>query len=300
MAQQPTHVQPSRPPPPDAVPVAIVCGAGRLPLQVAEAASARGRGVLLIGLRGIADPAIERFPHIWIRLGQGRGLRRALTEHGCRQICFIGALTRPRFSSLRFDWESIRLAGRVARLYLGGDDRLLSGIVRLIGQEAGIEVVAPHDVAPEILAPAGPLGGRRPGERDLADIRVGLACLQSMSIHDVGQAVVVGQGRVLAVEAAEGTDAMLERVADLRRQGRIGLPAGTGVLVKAPKAGQDRRIDLPALGPRTVAGAARAGLAGIAVVAGSTVVAEPAELARAANQAGLFVFGVPEEALSQP
>jgi DUF1009 family protein len=278
-----------------AAPVAIVCGAGRLPLQVAKAAVARGRPVFLLGITGIADPAIAGFPHTWIKLGQGGRAHRLLWEQGCREICFIGGLTRPSFSSLSFDWRTIRVAARVAKLFIGGDDRLLSGIITIVEQEGGIKVVAPHEVAPEILAPEGPLGRRQPSERDLADIRIGLSCLRAMSAHDVGQAVVVGRGHVLAVEAAEGTDAMLQRVAELRRLGRIRLPEGTGVLVKAPKAGQDRRIDLPALGPRTVQGAAGAGLAGIAVTAGATVVAEPDELAATADRAKLFVVGVPEE-----
>jgi len=276
-------------------PVAIVCGNGRLPLQVAEAATARGRPVFLLGIVGIADPAIERFPHTWIKLGQGGRAHRLLTERGCREVCFIGGLTRPSLSSLSFDWRTIRLAGRVAKLFIGGDDKLLSGIIDLVETEGGLKVVAPHDVAPEILAPAGPIGRREPSAAELADIRLGLDCLRAMSAHDVGQAVVVGRGRVLAVEAAEGTDAMVDRVAELRRVGRIRLPDGTGVLVKAPKAGQDRRIDLPALGPRTVLGAERARLAGVAITAGAAVVADPVELVAVADRAGLFVYGIPGE-----
>jgi DUF1009 family protein len=113
---------------------------------------------------------------------------------------------------------------------------------------------------------------------------------------DIGQGVVVGHGHVLAVEAAEGTDAMLDRVAELRRRGRVRLPQGAGVLVKAPKTAQDRRIDLPALGPVTVECAARAGLAGIAIAAGASVIADPAEVAAVADRTQLFVIGVPEDA----
>jgi DUF1009 family protein len=122
-----------------------------------------------------------------------------------------------------------------------------------------------------------------------------MACLVAMGAHDIGQGVVVGRGHVLAVEAAEGTDAMLDRVAELRRRGRIRLPAGVGVLVKAPKTAQDRRIDLPALGPNTVDGAVRSGLAGIAVTARASVIADPAELVATADRAGLFIVGVPED-----
>ncbi len=133
---------------------------------------------------------------------------------------------------------------------------------------------------------------RAPQERDRADIARGLALLNATSPFDIGQAVVVANNQVLAVEGPEGTDRMLARVAELRRNGRIRSPTGTGVLVKAPKLGQDHRIDLPAIGPPTIEAAAAAGLAGIAVVAGSTIVAEPERIAAAADRAKIFVIGV--------
>ena len=138
------------------------------------------------------------------------------------------------------------------------------------------------------------MGKRAPSERDQADIATGLAVLAAMGAFDIGQAAVVAAGHVLAVEAAEGTDAMLSRVADLRRLGRIRYPVGVGVLVKAPKVGQDRRFDLPSIGPQTVAGVIRAGLAGLAVVAGGTIMAEPEVVANAADRGKIFVVGVPD------
>jgi DUF1009 family protein len=116
--------------------------------------------------------------------------------------------------------------------------------------------------------------------------------LRAAGPFDVGQAVVVAGKHVLAVEAIEGTDQMLARVADLRANGRLRALAGPGVLVKAPKVGQDRRFDLPSIGPQTVEGVARAGLAGIAVLAGAAVIAEPGRLVRAADRANIFVVGV--------
>jgi DUF1009 family protein len=126
------------------------------------------------------------------------------------------------------------------------------------------------------------------------DIARGFALLAAMSAFDVGQAAIVAGRRVLAVEAAEGTDAMLDRVAAMRESRRIVLPAGSGVLVKAPKRRQDRRFDLPSIGPGTVTRAAAAGLAGIAVIAGATIVAEPQRLVEEADRAGLFVVGCPD------
>ena len=137
------------------------------------------------------------------------------------------------------------------------------------------------------------MGSRQPSEIDRLDIQRGLALLHATGPFDVGQAAVVSDNRVLAIEAAEGTDQMLERLAELRgKRPASGPGKARGVLVKAPKPAQDRRIDLPSIGPRTVEGVARAGLAGIAVVAGSTIVAEPDRIAAVADNADVFVVGV--------
>jgi DUF1009 family protein len=208
---------------------------------------------------------------------------------------FVGTALRPPLRSLRIDWLTLRLLPRIVRAYRGGDDHLISSIARVF-EDYGFRIVAPHEVAPEILMPAGPIGSRVPSERDRADIARALALLEATGPFDMGQGAVVAGGHVLAVEAAEGTDAMLARVAELRARGRIATPLGTGVLVKAPKPQQDRRFDLPAIGPRTVEEAARAGLAGIAVVAGSTIIAESAAVALAADTAKIFVVGIPAQA----
>ena len=159
-------------------------------------------------------------------------------------------------------------------------------------EHSGFRVVGAHEIAPDILIPEGPIGSLLPSARDRADIDHGLALLAAIGSFDIGQAVVVAANHVLAVEAAEGTDAMLQRIVELRARGRIPAPPGVGVLIKAPKPGQDQRFDLPTIGPRTVAEAARAGLAGIAVVAGGSIIAEPVAVAAAADKAGIFVVGM--------
>jgi hypothetical protein len=271
-------------------PLAIVCGGGGLPLRVADAVAARGRGVFMLAIRGAASEEIERFPHAWIKLGEARLPLRLLEERGCREVCIIGHVPRPRLTELRVDRVSLRVAARLARLWIGGDDQLLSGIARIMEGDFGLKIVGAHEVVPEILAPLGPLTRRRPNAAELADIDKGFALLGALGPHDVGQAVVVAEGRVLAIEAAEGTDAMIDRVASLHRQGCF--TDGVAVLVKGPKPTQDRRLDLPTIGPRTVAGAARAGLAGIAVAAGATILTEIDAVVAAADQANLFVVGV--------
>jgi DUF1009 family protein len=171
---------------------------------------------------------------------------------------------------------------------------LLAGAAS-IAESGGLRVVGLKEVAPEVFVPEGVLGRYQPVERDKADIARALNVIAALGPFDVGQAAIVANNNVLAVEAADGTDNMLSRIADLRRQGRVTSPVGVGVLVKAPKPGQDRRFDLPSIGPRTIENAARAGLAGVAVTAGSTIIAEAEEVAAAADRAKIFVIGVPED-----
>ncbi len=151
-----------------------------------------------------------------------------------------------------------------------------------------------HDVAPEIFVPEGVLGRCQPSERDRCDIAQALKVIAALGPFDVGQGAIVANNHVLAVEASEGTDNMLVRIAELRHQGRVTTSPGVGVLVKAPKPGQDRRFDLPSIGPRTIENAARAGLAGIAVAAGSTIIAEPAQVSALADRERMFFIGVRE------
>jgi UDP-2,3-diacylglucosamine hydrolase len=272
-------------------PIAIICGGGSFPGAVAEAAIRRGRQPVMFGLKGWADPNIvERYTHHWIFIGQiGRFVRLAQSER-CRDVLFIGTLVRPPIRDLRLDWQTIRMMPRLVAAFRGGDDRLLSGIAN-IAETVGLRVIGLADVAPEIFMPRGPLGRHVPSERDHADIARGLKLIAALGPFDVGQAAVVANNHVLAVEAAEGTDNMLARIVELRRQGRVTAAPGTGVLVKAPKPGQDRRFDLPSIGPRTVERAASAGLAGIAVAAGSTIIAEAAAVIAAADRAKIFVVG---------
>jgi UDP-2,3-diacylglucosamine hydrolase len=276
-------------------PIAIICGGGSFPGAVAKAAAQRGRRPVMFAIKGWADgKMVEQYPHHWIALGQaGRFLRLAAAEH-CREVLFIGTLLRPPLSQIRLDWQTIRLMPRIVRTFRGGDDRLLSGIAAFF-EENGLRVVGLCDVAPDVVIPEGVLGRCEPSPRDRSDIARALNLLAVLGPFDVGQATVIADNHVLGVEAAEGTDNLLLRIADLRRQGRVATPERVGVLVKAPKPTQDRRFDLPAIGPQTIANAASAGLAGVAVVAGNTIIAEAADVVAAADRAGLFIVGVPED-----
>ncbi|MBX6328473.1 MAG: UDP-2,3-diacylglucosamine diphosphatase LpxI [Pseudolabrys sp.] len=273
-------------------PLALICGGGSLPLAVADSVAARGREVVLFPLHGAAKPAdFAARPSRWLHVGQFGKFVRLARAAGCREVVLIGSLARPAVWQIRPDWRTLRLMPRIVAAFRGGDDHLLSGIARIM-EEHGFRLVGAHEVAPQILTPASVLGAVQPAPSDRDDIALGLDFLRASAAFDVGQAVVVADRHVLAVEAAEGTDEMLARVAQLRASGRVRMAAGRGVMVKAPKQGQDRRFDLPAIGPHTVEGAARAGLAGIAIAAGETLLAEPARLVSVADRAGIFVVGV--------
>ena len=205
-------------------PLALICGGGSLPLAVADLVAARGRKVVLFPLRGAADGLpVERFAHHWLRIGRiGKFVRIARTEQ-CRDVVFIGSLVRPSLWQVRPDLKGLTMLPRVMAAFRGGDDHLLTGMGRLLEQE-GFRLLGAHEVAPEILVPQGKLGRLAPSERDLADMALGLDYLRAAGPFDVGQAVVVAGRHVLAVEAAEGTDQMLARVAELRANGRVRAP----------------------------------------------------------------------------
>jgi hypothetical protein len=274
-------------------PIGLIAGGGVMPFAVADSLIARGIDPILFALKGACDPvAVERFRHHWIPVGQfGRAAKLFRTE-GCRDLVFIGTLVRPALSELRLDWGTIRMIGHLAASFRGGDDHLLSGIGRLF-EQYGFRIVGIRDVAPDLLMPEGCLTGAAPDENAAADIARGSEVLRALSPFDIGQAAIVIDGHVVGVEDIEGTDGLLARIARLRGEGRIRAKPARGVLVKAPKSGQDLRFDLPTVGPRTIEGAVKAQLAGVAIVAGNTIVVEPQAMIEAADAAGLFVTGLP-------
>jgi hypothetical protein len=274
-------------------PLGLIAGGGVLPFAVADSLAARGVGSVLFALRGACDAQlVGRFRHHWIAVGQLGRATRLFREEGCRDLVLIGTLTRPALSEIRLDWGTLRVSRQIWAAFRGGDDHLLSGIGRILEQD-GFRIVGIRDVAPDLLMPAGRLTRAAPDAQTEADIARGRDVLNALSPFDIGQAVVVIDGHVVGVEDIEGTDGLLARIVGLRWQGRIRSAAGRGVLVKAPKSGQDLRFDLPTIGPTTIDGARDAGLAGVAAVAGVTQIVDPQGVIAAADAAGLFVTGIP-------
>ena len=216
-----------------------------------------------------------------------------LRRHGCTDLVLVGPVRRPSLLDLRPDAEGARILARIGRAAFAGDDGLLAAVVRVLGEE-GFRVLGAHEVVTEAVGPKGVLGSIRPDAAARADIDRGAAVTRALGSVDVGQGCVVQQGIVLAVEAIEGTDAMLARAAALAR------PGPGGVLVKLVKPGQDRRADLPTIGPATVRAAQTAGLRGIAFEAGGTLLTDRAACIAEADGAGLFLIGIDADNPSSP
>jgi DUF1009 family protein len=263
----------------------IVAGGGRLPKLLIDACRADGRDFFVLALKGQADPEIvEQVPHEWIRMGAaGHGFA-ILKEQGVTELVMAGQVRRPSLLDLRPDLRVMKFFARLGRKGVGDDGLLRAVIGELEGE--GYRVIGAHEVLPKLTADEGPLGAVVPDDQAMHDIDRGMAVLSALSNVDIGQAVVVQQGIVLGVEAVEGTDALIERCKALKRDG-LG-----GVLVKFSKRGQETRVDMPTIGPETIRKVAEAGLRGIAVGAGTTIILDVDELVRTADKAGIFVVGV--------
>jgi DUF1009 family protein len=270
----------------------IIAGGGDLPRAVAESARKGGRDVFVVSLTGDANDWTAQFPHEQVSLGEMGKALRSLSAHKCQDVIFAGRVDRPRFTDLRLDTKGALVAPRIAAAALRGDDALLRAVVDVFEKE-GHRVLGIAEAAPSLVVREGSVGRNRPSAEALQDIKKGFQVVARMGELDIGQAAAVCDGLVLAVEAAEGTDAMLERIAALPERLRGTPNKRRGALVKAPKPIQDRKTDLPVIGIRTIANAAVAGLAGVALEADGALIVDREDVVRAADAAGLFIVGVP-------
>lgn len=266
----------------------ILAGGGSLPRRIAETARDAGRPVFVIAFEGQTDPAtVDGLPHAWMRLGATSKTLQALHAAGCGEVVMAGPMKRPALSSLGLDLRSTAAIARAgARVF--GDDGLLSLIVEEMERD-GFTVIGIEDVLGGYLAPSGTLTAIVPDDRALADARRGIETLAVLGRADIGQAIVVQEGLVLAVEAVEGTDAMIARAGSLKRE------SGGPVLIKGRKTGQSDRVDRPTVGPATVVAAVAAGLSGIVVEAGQTLIVDRTETVAGCDAAGLFLHAMPFE-----
>ena len=277
--------------------LAIVAGRGALPRRIAEHRAAAGLPYLVVAFEGLTSEWMAAHPHAVQPIERPGALFAALARAGVDAVVFAGAMDRPRLRPWRLDLTGLRLAPRLLRLLRRGDDTLLSALARLF-EARGFRVVGAQSCLPGLTVGAGTLG-RHPVPCPVwADARRGAAILAALGPLDVGQAVAVARGICLGIEAIEGTDALLARVAALP-PGKRG-PTPSGVLLKMAKPGQDRRLDLPTIGPATVAGAAAAGLAAILVEAEAANILDRADTVAAADAAGIALAAILAEDLAPP
>ena len=266
----------------------IIAGGGDLPIAVAESAVDAGRPVFVVALRGSADEGIARFPHEWAGIGEVGKTLKLLRDHNCSDIILVGRVARPRFSDIKVDTKGLMLLPKVIAAARKGDDALLRTLVSSFDAE-GFRTVGVEEAAPGLIAQEGVFGRVQPSADTAEDIALAVKVVRTLGALDIGQAAAVCEGLVLAVEAAEGTDAMIARVAALPEAIR-GTPAKRrGVLVKALKPAQDRKTDLPVIGVATVRNVAAAGFSGIAIEAGRSLVINRRGIVEAANETGIFV-----------
>ena len=270
----------------------LIAGGGDLPLQIARHCVETGRPLFVVRLRGFADPSMDAFPGEVVGLAEVGRCIRVLKAAGCEAVCLAGNVARPDFAALKPDLRGMAMLPRLVLEARRGDDALLRAVLDEFRKE-GFAIEGAHEARSDLVLGAGPLGRHAPGPEHQADIRRALEIARRIGELDIGQGAVVCDGLVLAVEAQEGTDAMLRRVAEEVAPALRG-EAGRrrGVLAKAPKPIQETRVDLPTIGPATVRGAARAGLAGLVGEAGRTLVLDREGLVALADELGLFVLGV--------
>ncbi|MEM8813558.1 MAG: UDP-2,3-diacylglucosamine diphosphatase LpxI [Pseudomonadota bacterium] len=271
-------------------PIAIIACGGRFALECIEEGRRADRVARVIALDGESLPEVLAIADDVVKWGQIGRLISALEASGARHVLLIGSISqRPDFRTLVGDFETLKWLPRLLTTMAGGDDSVLRKVIGFF-EGGGYEVVSVADVAPALLAEAGALTRQKPSAEDRTDIALGFQVLSALAPFDVGQSLVVGDGRVAAVEAAEGTDAMIERIAEVRAARRVAWRDRAGLLVKSAKTGQDLRVDLPVIGPATVDRCVTAGLSGIVLGAGRVAIASKRECLERADQAGLFIF----------
>lgn len=277
--------------------VAVAAGSGRLPVELAEALTAAGHRPYVVIIEGEAnarEPAFVKHEH-WVmpleRIGE---LAARFRKAGVTHLVMAGGISRrPRISRVRPSLGIIQMLPRIAASLARGDDTVLRAIVRYY-EGVGITVIGAHEILPDLLAAPGCPTRRSPAAEDRANLKAAAVAARAIGSLDIGQAAIAIGGRVIALEGVEGTDGLLERTIDLRRNGRLAGSKG-GVLVKCSKPQQELRADLPTIGVGTVERAFAAGLAGIGVEADRSIVLDQGAVIARADELGLFVVGLVEK-----
>lgn len=264
----------------------IIAGGGNAPRYLIEACQKLGRSFHIICLEGQADEGLgEGLPHTWLPLGAAVKLKNLAEAEKIQEIVMIGRVRRPSLLEIKPDWLALKVLTKIGMNMLG-DDALLRAIGKAMEDESGLRVIGIQDVFKDLLTPTGVMGKVAPDDDAQNDIQRGILVARALGQLDVGQSVIVQQGMVLGVEAIEGTDALMARASGLKREG-LG-----GVLVKIAKPQQDNRYDLPTIGADTVRAMVQAGLRGVALEAGRSLLIDREKTIALADEAGIFVTGL--------
>lgn len=275
--------------------VALIAGNGQLPAEILREMNAMKLDPLLIGIRGEIEPELSSLASEILTYGQLGRLFEYLKMENIHHVIFAGGINkRPDFKSMKMDFVTLKDVPTLLKIVMGGDNSVLSKVATYFAKK-NVTVVGAHKVVPSLLANKGFISGKVPLKSALPVIEKAYLAAKQIGAMDVGQAAIAEDGRIIALEAAEGTDAMIERVANLRKSGRIGKNPSIGVLAKALKPDQDMRADLPSIGPDTVRSVAKAGLKGIVLEADRSFILQKEETLKLAVKEKIFIIGVSDE-----
>lgn len=270
--------------------IGLIAGSGDLPVLLAQHCRDAGIPLHVSRISGMSDKRLSSYAGSECALASFGERMKALKADHVEKIVFAGLVARPDFQSLRPDWRGALALPRIVAEMGKGDDALLRAVLGEFERD-GFKIIGADDVLQELLAPVGLMAGAAPTPAQQSDIETALHVTAQLGLLDVGQGAVVCNGLVLAVEAQEGTDRMLARVAELNPEIRGSSSKRCGVLVKRAKPQQERRVDLPTIGIRTIEGAAKAGLAGVVVEAGGALIIDRASVVSACQEIGMFLTG---------
>jgi DUF1009 family protein len=263
----------------------LIAGNGMMPVEIIRHCNKHNIPIFVVGLETFAtEEQLSEAPHIFAKIGEAGKMMKALKEHNVRDIVLAGGIKRPSFKELIPDWEGIKIVAKLAMKSMS-DDNLFRAVMDEI-ENRGFKVVGIEEVVPEMLFQEGIYGKVKPSKEDMSDIERGWTVAKAIGAVDVGQAVVVQEGLVLAMEAIEGTDMVLSRASQLRKPGKA------PVMVKVLKPGQDMRVDLPAIGLQTMDLFIKYGIGGIAVEAGGILLIEKDAVIKKADENGIFIIGL--------
>jgi DUF1009 family protein len=264
----------------------IIAGSGELPKEAIRKSLQKGLDIYVIAFDGITEsPTVLNAPHSWVNIGSiGKALK-ILKDQNIKDLVMVGRVGRPSISSLKLDFSGLKLLRDLSKLNSGGDDKVFSTIISFI-EKNGFNVLGVDDVLNELLVEKGVLTKTQPDPAAKRDIELGRKAALEVGKLDIGQAVIIQQGMILGVEAAEGTDKLIKRCKELHNDG-----AG-GVLVKMKKPNQDKRVDLPSIGVNTITNAHFHKLRGVAVEAGSSLIINREEVIKKADELGVFLIGI--------